>query len=94
MDTLSTVLPVVIDVLLVVLLTVLIILGIKTIYLVKDARRVVNNVNDKLNTLNGLFSLVNIISEKITELSDAVINFFEKTISKLINRRSRKKEDE
>ena len=58
METLSTVLPIVIDCLIAGLLVALIVLIIKIIGVVDDARLLIDNIVDKVNTVNGLFSII------------------------------------
>ena len=58
METLSTVLPIVIDFLVAGLLVALIVLIIKIIGVIDDARLLIDNVVDKVNTLNGLFNII------------------------------------
>lgn len=90
MEILAEVLPIVIDVLLVVLLTVLIIIGIKVIKVMDRVKLIINDVEGKLATLNGFFSLLDTINSKVTLFSDKVISMAESLVSKLFNKASRR----
>ena len=59
---LQTFLPLVIYVLLIILLIVGIVLGIKAIRMINKVDKVVDDVNDKVQTLNGFFNLICFIS--------------------------------
>lgn len=89
-ETMNVVMPVVIEVLIAILLFVSIILVIRCILLVNGAKKIVDNVNNKINSFNGIFSIIHVVSDKISELSDTVASFFESLISRII----RKKDDE
>ena len=86
MDVLATVLPIVIDILLITLLVVSIILVIKCIYIINKAKKIVDNVETKVNSLNGVFNVVNIISDRMESISMSIINFFEGLIMKFIKK--------
>jgi len=70
---LQTFLPLVIYVLLIVLLIVGIILGIKAIQMINKVDKVVDDVNDKVQTLNGFFNLVDFTTDKIVSITDKVV---------------------
>ena len=90
MEMLAEVLPIVIDVLLVVLLTVLIIIGIKVIKIMDRVKGIIGDVENKLATLNGFFSILDLVNNKVALLSEKVVGMAETLISKLFRRASRK----
>lgn len=86
METLATVLPIIIDVLLIVLLIVGIILIVKCIYIIDKAKSVILNVEEKVNSLNSLFSIVGMISDKISGTTEKVISYIENLFLKLFKK--------
>ena len=86
MDVLNTALPRVVNILLIVLLVVSIILVIKCIYLINKAKSIVSNVEQKVNSLNGIFNVMNIVSDKVEAISMSVVNFFEGLLMKFIKK--------
>ncbi len=86
METLATVLPIIIDVLLIVLLIVGIILIIKCIYIIDKAKSVILNVEEKVNSLNSLFAIVNMISDKVSGATEKAINYIESLFLKLFSK--------
>lgn len=93
MEMLAEVLPIVIDVLLVVLLTVLIIIGIKVIKVMDKVKLIINDVEGKLATLNGFFSILDLVNTKVALLSDKVVGWAETLISKLFRKASSRVSD-
>ena len=86
MEILETVLPIVIDILLIVLLVVGIILGIKCIHIIDKAKAVILNVEEKVNSLNALFSVVNLVNDKIAYITDKASSIIENLIGKFFNK--------
>ena len=82
----------------IILLIVLIVLGIKLIFLVDRANKVMDNVEDKINSLNGFFEVADRISASLTAVTDTLTMSITNAISKVFasrkNRRKRKKEEE
>lgn len=91
MEILSSVLPVVIDILLIVLLTVGIILLIKCIYIVDKTKAILLNVEEKVNSLNSIFAVINTVSTRFSLIADKTVGFIENFILKLFKG---KKDDE
>ena len=60
-----TFLPLVIYILLIILLVVGIVLGIKTIITMTKVEKVVDNVNEKVESLNSVFNLIDFTTDKI-----------------------------
>ena len=83
------ILPVVLYVLGSILLVVLIILGIKLIITMNKIENVVDDINGKVKSLNGLFSMIDYTTDKLALLSDKFVD----TISSLIRRIFGRKEE-
>ena len=73
-----------------ILLVVLIILGVKLIITMNKIEVVVDDINKKVKTLDGFFSMIDFTTDKLAMLSD---RFVEAT-SSLIKRLFKRKEDE
>ncbi|HBA37435.1 MAG TPA: hypothetical protein DCY94_01800 [Firmicutes bacterium] len=80
-------LPITVYVLLIILLIIGIILGVRLINAMDKVDEVLNNVQKKVNSLNGLFSVIDFTTDKISAFSDRVVD----TISGFISRIGRKK---
>ncbi len=80
-------LPIVVYFLLIILLIVGIILGIRLIGAMDKVDEVLDNMQQKVNSLNGLFSVIDFTTDKISAFSDKVVD----VISGFIGRFTRKK---
>lgn len=86
MEVLNTVLPVIIDVLLIVLLASGIILIIKCIYIIDKAKSLVMDVQEKVNSLNSLFTVISLVNDKMTGVAETLIAWIESLFSKLFKK--------
>ena len=84
-------LPLVIYVLLIILLIVGIILGIKTIITMNKVEKVVDNVNEKVESLNSVFNLIDFTTDKIAAFTDRLVEVAGSVFSKLLFRNKNKK---
>ena len=73
-----------------ILLVVLIILGIKLIITMNKIEGVVDDINNKVKTLDGFFSMIDFTTDKLAMLSDRFVD----AATSLIKRLFRRKEDE
>ena len=89
-----TFLPLVIYILLIILLVVGIVLGIKTIITMNKVEKVVDNVNEKVESLNSVFNLIDFTTDKIAGFTDRVIEVAGNLFSKLLFRKKRKRDDD
>lgn len=90
-------LPIVIYLLLIVLLIVGIILGIKLIITMDKVEKVVDDVNDKVKSLDNFFSIIDFTTDKIALFSDKVVSVLSSGVIKLfslLKKRKEKEEDE
>lgn len=83
-------LPIVLYVLGSILLVVLIILGIKLIITMNKIEIVVDDITKKVKSLDGFFSIIDMITDKLAMLSDRVVD----TVSLFVKKVFRRKEDE
>mgnify|MGYP005782111273 FL=1 len=84
-------LPLVIYILLIILLIVGIILGIKTIITMNKVEKVVDNVNEKVESLNSVFNLIDFTTDKIAAFTDRLVEVAGSIFSKLLFRNKNKK---
>lgn len=87
---LQTFLPIIIYILLIILLIVGIILGIRSIQTLNKVDKVVDDVNDKVQSLNGLFNLIDYTTDKIVSVTDKVVDGVSGFIGTLFSGRRRK----
>lgn len=80
-------LPIVIYILLIILLTVGIILGVRVISAMDKVDAVLDNMQKKVNSLNGLFNVIDFTTDKISAFSDRVVE----VISGFVGKFRRKK---
>ena len=92
MEFLNIILPVLLYIFGIILLIVLIILGIRMIQILDKVDRVVDNVEQKVNSLNGLFSIVDKATDGISMVTEKVVTFATNAISKIFKRKN-KEED-
>lgn len=85
----TEILPIVLYVLGSILLIVLIILGVKLIITMNKIENVVDDINSKVKTLDGFFSVIDFTTDKLAMLSDKVVD----TITLFIKKIFRRKED-
>ena len=83
MEMLSTVLPIVIDCLIACLLIAIIVLIIKVIGILDDARLLIDNIIDKVNTVNGLFSVIKRIDKSVNGVAKRLVDIVESALSKV-----------
>lgn len=74
-----------------ILLIVLIILGIKMIFTMNKISLLVEDINTKLKSLNGFFSIVDFTTDKLATITDKFVDSVTSIIRKIFNR---KKEEE
>lgn len=75
------------------LLVVLIILGIKLINTMNKLDKVIEDINKKVKTLDGLFSVIDFTTDKLAMLSDKMAEGVSNLIHKLFKRKKEKERD-
>ena len=84
------VLPIILYVLGSILLVVLIILGIKLIITMNKIENVVDDINGKVQSLNGFFSVIDYTTDKLALLSDRFVDTITSIIKKIFVRKEKK----
>jgi len=87
-------LPIIIYILLIVALIVLIIVGFKFANFLDKINHVTDSVSDKVDSLNGLFHAIDFATDKVSEFSAKIVDVIVASISKLVHRSKKNKEDE
>ena len=85
--TASEVLPVILYILGAILLVAIIVLTIKLTITIHKIDKVVDNITEKVTALDGLFSVVNAVSNKFTFITDKVVNIIYSLIEKITKRK-------
>ncbi|MGE5456439.1 MAG: hypothetical protein ACM3O4_04990 [Ignavibacteriales bacterium] len=93
MECFNAVFPVIIYILLTILIIVLIILGIRLIKTLGKVDKVVDDVNRKVNKLDGLFNIVDATADTLSAFSDKIVNAIVSGITGLFGKRKKKEED-
>ncbi len=95
METLSTVMPIILYTLTSVLVLILIVLSIKLIYTIDKINAVIDDVSNKVKSLNGFFSVIDMVTDKVALLSDRTVDFVSNIFTKILSGRknNRKEED-
>lgn len=94
MDFWLSFLPIIIYILLIIILVIGIILGVKSIITIKKVEKVVDDVNEKVESLNGLFHIVDFTTDKIVSITDKVVDVVSGLASKLFFRKKLKEEED
>ena len=94
MDFWLSFLPIIIYILLIIILIIGIILGIKSIITINKVEKVVDDVNEKVESLNGLFQIVDFTTDKIVTLTDKFVDGLSGFATKLFFRKAKNKEEE
>ena len=94
MEELIVVLPALVYILLAALLVVLIILGIKAIQFMDRTNRILDNVEQKVNSLNGLFNVIDKFTDTISGVSTKMVDGISNALSHIFKRKNKKEEDD
>lgn len=98
METLMSILPIILYILGGILLVTLIILSIKLIKTINRMNKVVDDVEVKVKSLNGFFSAVDFMTDALSGLSDRIVEVITTSISNFFTKkklkREKKKEEE
>ena len=84
-------LPLIIYILLIIFLIIGIILGIKLIITLNKVEKVVEDVNDKVQSLNGFFHIIDYTTDKIALATDKVVDGIATIFHKLVSSKKKKK---
>ena len=94
MEALNETLPVVIYLLLVVLLVVVIVIGIKLIFTMNKVDLLLDDVTKKVHSLDRVFNMIDYTTDKVTMISDTVVNFITSKLKRIIKFKKNDEEDE
>ena len=87
-------LPILIYVLLSVLLVVLIVLGVKLIDTVNKTNAVLDDIEKKSKSLDGIFSTIDNVTDAVSMVSDRLVDGIAGLVGKLFSLRKKKKKEE
>lgn len=85
-------LPIVIYILLIIILIVGIVLGIRFIGLLGKAEKVVEDVNQKVKSLDGVFHIIDTATDKVVFVTDKVVDLIMGFITRLFTKTEGEKE--
>lgn len=94
MEALNETLPVVIYLLLIVLLVVVIVIGIKLIFTMNKVDLLLDDVTKKVHSLDRVFNMIDYTTDKVTMISDTVVNFVTSKLKRIIKFKKNDEEDE
>ena len=94
MDYLSHILPIIIYMLLIIFLIICIVIGMKLIKTMNKVDAIVDNVDGKVNSLNGFFSIIDKTSSKLSGAYDKTVDICTKIVDKMLSLKNKRKEDE
>ena len=83
-------LPLGVYILLIIILVVGIIIGLKTIKTLDKLDQVVDDVSKKVSSLNGIFSVIDLTTDKIVSITDRVVEMASGIIGKIFKKRNKK----
>ncbi len=93
-DIVDVFLPMLLYIFGIILLIILIILGIKLIGVVDKADKLIDNVEDKVNTLNAAFSIIDRTTDSIISVGNTVVKTISSLSSRILNRKKYKEDEE
>lgn len=91
MDFWLSFLPIIIYILLIIILIIGIILGIKSIITINKVEKVVDDVNEKVESLNGVFQIIDFTTDKLVTITDRVVDGLSTLASKVFFKKKVKK---
>lgn len=94
MEALNETLPVVIYLLLIVLLIVVIVIGIKLIFTMNKVDLLLDDVTKKVHSLDRVFNMIDYTTDKVTMISDTIVNFITSKLKRIIKFKKNDEEDE
>lgn len=91
MEVLAELLPIIIYALLIVLLIVCIVIGYKFIITMNHIEKIVDDVDEKVQSFNKFFSVLNFTTDKIATVSDTLISGISGALITIFGRKKKKK---
>lgn len=93
MELASNILLIVLYVLGAATLVMLIILTYKLIKTVDKVNRIADDVEEKVSSLDGMFSIIDVVTDKLSTVNDFLVDKIVDLISMIFNRKKKKKEE-
>lgn len=93
MDELLRYFPLVLYILAAVLLVILIVLGIKLINTINKTNIILEDAYNKTKSLNGLFNIIDSITDTLSTVSDTLVNSITNIVGKVFRRSNKKKKE-
>ena len=93
MEILNAILPVLLYIAGIILLVVLTVLGIRLIQVLNKVDRVVDNVEEKVNSLNTAFDVIGNASDTLSVIGDSVVGGVASFVARFISKKFNKEED-
>ena len=90
MEFLLSFLPIIIYFLLIIILIIGIILGVKAIGTLDKVDRMIDDINDKVQSLNGFFSVIDFTTDKIALITEKAGEVITSLFSRLFMKKKRK----
>ena len=94
METLSSLLPIIIYILLIIFLIIAIIIGIKVVFALNKVDALVDDVTKKVHTLDRIFNVIDVASDKVTQIGESIISFFANKVGKIFKRKIKDMEED
>ena len=94
LEFLQVYLPIIIYILLIVFLSVGIVLAFKLMGTISKVDKVVDSVSTKVESLNGLFRIIDFVTDRITGITDKVVDKIEAIIKKMFSKKKKNKIEE
>ncbi len=93
MEFVDTVFPIILYILGSILLVSLIVLVLKLIYTVDKTNEILDDVERKVKSFDGLFNAINMTTSTISTIGDRLIEGVSGVVSKIFRRKKKKEED-
>lgn len=91
---LNVALPIVLYIVAIIVLIIMMVLGIKLIGILDKVDRVVDNIEDKVNSLNVAFSLIDKTTDSLVNIGNTVVGAVSSLASKVFNKKKFRDEEE
>lgn len=94
MDQMYISLPVVLYILGIILLTILIIIGIRLLRTMNKIDEIINDVDGKMKSLNGVFQIIDVATDKLSIVTDKVVESVSSFLLKIFKKKEKRTKNE
>ncbi len=94
MDQMYISLPVVLYILGIILLTILIIIGIRLLRTMNKVDEIINDVDGKMKSLNGVFQIIDVATDKLSFVTDKVVESVSSFLLKIFKKKEKSTKNE